>query len=85
MYIHLGNDKVVSDSEVIGVFDIENTSVSKNTKDFLSSSEKKGNIINVSYEMPKTFIITKKKDKNTTVYISQISAATLKKRGIELL
>ena len=38
MYLHLGEDIVVCDNEIIGIFDIENTSVSKITKDFLSSS-----------------------------------------------
>lgn len=41
MYLHLGNDIVVNEKDIIGVFDIENTSVSKHTKEFLAQSEKK--------------------------------------------
>ena len=34
MYIHLGQDTVVSTDSIIGIFDIENTSVSRDTKAF---------------------------------------------------
>ncbi len=82
MYLHLGEETVVRGKDLIGIFDIENTSVSKHTKDFLAVSEKRGNVFNVSYEMPKSFIVCNdgKKEK---VYISQISAATLKKRSLK--
>lgn len=80
MYLHLGQDVVIRTKEIIGVFDIEKTSVSKKTKEFLAKSKKHAEIITVSYEMPKSFIITKK-DKKEIIYISQISAQTLLKRA----
>ncbi len=79
MYIHLGGEYVVSQEDVIGIFDLENTTVSKHTRDFLNKSEKRKEVINVSYELPKSFILTSKKNKNK-VYISQISPTTLNKR-----
>ena len=82
MYIHLGEETVVRSADVIGIFDIENTSVSKHTKEFLAYSEKSGNVVNVSYEMPKSFVICENSGKET-VYISQISAATLSKRSLK--
>ncbi len=80
LYLHLGQEVVVKTSDIIGIFDLEKTSTSKKTKDFLVSATKRDEVITVSYEMPKTFIITKNKDK-TTVYISQISSTTIKKRA----
>lgn len=79
MYIHLGGDYVVFEDEIIGIFDLENTTVSKHTRQFLNLSEKRKEVINVSYELPKSFVLTSKKNKNK-VYISQISPATLNKR-----
>jgi len=32
MFIHLGQDTVVNDKEIVGIFDIENTTISKNTR-----------------------------------------------------
>ena len=84
MYLHLGEETVVKGKNIIGIFDIENTSVSKHTKDFLARSEKNGSVFNVSYEMPKSFIVCREKaEDHDTVYISQISAATLKKRAFK--
>jgi len=79
MYIHLGGEYVVSQDDIIGIFDLENTTVSKATRKFLNLSEKRKEVINVSYELPKSFILTSKKNKNK-VYISQISPGTLNKR-----
>lgn len=84
MYLHLGQDIVVRSSDIVGIFDIENTSVSKITKEYLGEQEKKHRVINVSAELPKSFIVCKdqKDDEDKiTVYISQISCATLKKRS----
>ena len=79
MYLHLGEQTVVNDRYIIGIFDIENTSVSKDTRDFLRAKNGVYTVVNVSYEMPKSFVVCSDGGK-TTVYISQISAATLRKR-----
>lgn len=79
MYLHLGRDTVVRLDDVIGIFDIENATIAKATRSYLTAAEKKGSVVNVSQEMPKSFCVCCEKNK-TTVYISQISSATLKKR-----
>ena len=81
MYLHLGEDTVVCDKDIIGIFDIENTSVSKHTKEFLNAAGKGRKTFNVSYEMPKSFVICCDKTGKETVYIAQISASTLRKRS----
>ena len=80
MFLHLGNDVLINTKNLIGIFDIEKSSISKFTKEFLGNAEKTKRIVNVSYEMPKSFIVCLDEDLNETVYISQISTATLKKR-----
>ena len=80
MYIHLGNDYIINDKEILGIFDIENTSIGKATKDFLANAEKQGNVIYTSYEMPKSFIVCNKNGVEK-VYVSQLSPSTLRKRN----
>ena len=80
MYVHLGNETVVKEDEIIGIFDIETTTVSQKTRIFLEKSEKNKIVKNVSYELPKSFIVTNNKKENS-VYISQISPLTLQKRS----
>lgn len=79
MYLHLGQDTVVNVKNIVGFFDIENTTVTKNTKEFLNKSTKDGKVINVSQEMPRSFIVFLENNREI-VYISQISVATLRKR-----
>ena len=82
MYLHLGQNTVVSDKEIIGIFDLDSTTVSKITRDFLNISEKEKRVINVGepYELPKSFIISGKRE-NSRGYISQLAGATLQKRA----
>ena len=80
MYLHLGNDTVVSSKDIIGIFDLETTTVSKSSRYFLARAEKNGEVFNVSYELPKSFIVCNKTDGGKIIYISQISCSTLLKR-----
>ncbi|MBR2044130.1 MAG: DUF370 domain-containing protein [Clostridia bacterium] len=85
MYIHLGQDTVVKKADIIGIFDLDTATVSKRTRDYLAKAEKAGRVINVSTELPKSFIVCTKNNEQI-IYISQISSATLLKRsesGIE--
>ncbi|MBQ8623274.1 MAG: DUF370 domain-containing protein [Oscillospiraceae bacterium] len=80
MFLHLGNDHMVEIKNIVAIFDIENASTSKITKEFLALAGKSKRVISCSYELPKSFVVTLDKDFTELVYISAISAATLKKR-----
>lgn len=82
MHLHIGGDYTVRKSEIVGIMDIENTSVSKITREYFKNAEKSGKVINVSSDLPKSFIITESK-KEIKVYISPISSATLLRRATE--
>lgn len=81
MYLHIGNEIIVSDRNIIGIFDIENTSVSKFTRDFLRKKQEEGRVVNVTNEIPKSFVVCQGKNGRETVYLSQLAASTLKKRS----
>ena len=80
MYLHLGMDKVITFDEIIGIFDLDTTTVSKSTRNFLAKAEKAGIVENICYDLPKSFIVCKTKSGEDKVYISQISSQTLLKR-----
>ena len=80
MYLHLGQSTVINLKEIVGIFDLDNTTVSKKTRDYLSLSEKEGRVTVVSQELPKSFIVCHSKDEKNRVYLSQISTSTLFKR-----
>lgn len=79
MYLHLGQDTVVTAESIVGMFDIDACTVSKKTRDFLANAEKKGRVVNVSFELPRSFVVCEK-DGKTVVYITQLSTKTLLNR-----
>ena len=79
MYLHLGQSSVIRTKDILGLFDLDTTTISKHTRDYLGTAEKRGRVVNVTQELPKSFIVTT--GGTTKVYISQISAQTLKKRS----
>jgi len=80
MYLHLGQNVVVPESDVIGIFDLDNTTGSHITRKFLNDAEKSGSVVNVSDELPRSFIVSGK-NKEITIYLSQLSPQTLNKRS----
>lgn len=80
MYLHLGQSTVITLNEIIGIFDLDNTTVSKKTRDYLSTAEKEGRVKVVSQELPKSFIVCSSEKEKNSVYLSQISTSTLLKR-----
>lgn len=80
MYLHLGQEVVVSVKNVIAIFDMETTTISKITKEFLMVAEEEGFIVNVSDDLPKSYVICEI-DGKSTIYISPISSSTLYKRA----
>jgi len=83
MYLHLGSDVVVLKKSIIGIFDLDTATISKHTKKYLALAEKEGRVINVSYELPKSFVVSIEKN-SSVVYISQLSSQTLNKRFTQL-
>lgn len=75
MFVYLGNDTTVKKDDVIGIFDIEECSVSRITADFLNASQKQGRVVSVSDEMPKAFVVCTDK-----TYITNVSNSTINKR-----
>ena len=82
MYLHLGQSVVIPYDDIIGFFDLDITTQSKRTREFLSKMQSQGLVTNVSEEIPASFVLSKK-DGKTTVFLSRISTKTLAKRIIQ--
>lgn len=79
MYLHLGKSTVVRFADVVGIFDLDNSSQSHLTRAYLHQAEKAGQVINVSEELPKSFVVCD--DGRQTVYLSQLASSTLLRRS----
>ena len=80
MYLELGQETVITDKNILGIFDLDNTTVSKATREYINKASKNGECITVSFEeLPKSFIVTAK-DNKKEIYISPLNTSTIFKR-----
>lgn len=85
MYLHLGQSVVVPYRDVIGLFDLDNTTASHITRAALERAEREGRVINVGEDLPKSFAVCQPPSGRgrgkAVVYLSQLSTATLLRRA----
>ena len=80
MYLEIGQEKIIIDKNILGIFDLDNTTVSKATREYINTASKKGECITVSLEeLPKSFIVTTEKN-DRKIYISPFNTSTIFKR-----
>lgn len=80
MYLHLGSSVVIRQRDVVGIFDLDNTTSSRITRDLLTRAQQEGRVVTVGDDLPKSFLLCRDEAGTTTVYLSQLSSATLLKR-----
>ena len=76
MYLYLGNDAVVRSGDIVGIFDLDNTTWSVHTRRFLSAAEKNNTLKNTAEDIPKSFVVCT----DDTVILSQPNTSILAKR-----
>ena len=81
MYLHIGQNEIIPDRRIIGIFDLDKCSSSKRTRDYLSDAEKEGVVLDVSGDIPKSFVVGDHPYHRQIVYLSQLNAVTLQKRA----
>ena len=78
MYLNIGSDMAVREKSVIGIFDMDNTSTSRRTREFLEKCEKEGLVVPCD-DLPKSFVLTAEYGLNR-VYLTGLNASTLERR-----
>lgn len=78
MYLSIGNDFAVRESSIIGIFDMDNTTTSKRTREFLAAAEKEGLVVPCD-DLPKAYVLTAEYGM-TRVHLTSLSSSTLEKR-----
>ena len=79
MYLQIGTEDFIKSEDIIGIFDLDNTTVNKATRDYLNSAQKEDIVKTVSFDLPKSFIVTEEGGERR-VYISALNTATIYKR-----
>ena len=78
MYLFLGGETIVNADDLLGIFDLDSTTLSASTRHFLNIAQKENRVVNTSSELPKSFAVQARK--NPEVYICQPNVTTLKRR-----
>lgn len=79
-YLHIGQNVMLPDKRIIGIFDLDNTSTSKHTRNFLKQAEQDGVVMSACEDLPKAFIVCDHPYHKQIVYLSQLNTKTLEKR-----
>lgn len=80
MYLRISNSCVIAKSDIIGIFDMDNTTVSRQGRDFLPEAEKNGLLIYSADELPKSYVVTEHEG-TMSVYLSSLSSKVLINRA----
>ena len=80
-FLHIGQNVMVNDRRIIGIFDLDITSQSAQTRRFLDQAEQEGVVLPVCDDIPKSFLVCDHPYHRQIVYISQLNTQTLVKRA----
>lgn len=79
MYLYLGQTTMVAHRDIIGIFDLDNTSWSHRTRRFLAQAQQTGTLVALGHDLPRSFLLCGD-GRHSTVYMSQFNTATLIRR-----
>ena len=81
MYLHLGQNVMVRNQDVLGIFDLDNTTWSFRTRRFLEREEQEGRVDAVGDDLPRSFILANDREGIPRIYLTPLSPAALSARG----
>lgn len=81
MYLHLGQNEIITKHRIIGIFDLDKCSYGKRTREYLAAAEDEGVVLDISGDLPKSFVVCDHPYHPQIVYLSQLNTSTLKNRA----
>nr|WP_275962278.1 extracellular matrix/biofilm biosynthesis regulator RemA family protein [Pseudoflavonifractor capillosus] len=79
--MYLGQNVMMPDEDIVGIFDLDNTTWSHRTRKLLDRAEEEGRVIFVGEDLPRSFIVCETEEGEEVVFLSQFNTATLAKRA----
>ncbi len=81
-YLHIGQNVMLEDKRIFGIFDLDNTSTSKITREFLNTAEQDSVVQTACEDIPKSFVVCDHPYRRQMIYISQLNSPTLLTRAL---
>jgi hypothetical protein len=83
MYLHLGQNEIVPDRRIIGIFDLDKAAYGRRAQEYLKKAEEEGVVLDISGDLPRSFVVCDHPYHRQIVYLSQLSPAALERRAAE--
>ena len=80
MYLHIGNGVNIKKKNIIGIFDLDSSTISGITKKYISKNQRLGNITYADLDLPRAFVLHDDGQGNYKIKLSRISSQGLKIR-----
>lgn len=77
IYLNVGAGKSIPERDIVGIFDMDTSTISPVSRRFLSEAEREKKTESPSFEIPKSFIVYRAPDGEIKVCFSQFSSASL--------
>ena len=81
MYLHIGQNEILPEKRIIGIFDMDKATYNRRAMEFLTRAEQEGVVLDISGDIPKSFVVCDPPYHRQIVYLSQLNPATLQKRA----
>jgi hypothetical protein len=83
MLLYIGEDMAIPEEEILGIFDLDNTSTSHRTRTFLRKMEEQGRVESPKgNDIPRSFLLCSRQGE-LCIALSCSTTATLRKRHEE--
>lgn len=81
MYLHIGQNEILPERRIIGIFDLDRCSTSKKTREYLFRAERDGVVLDASGDLPRSFVVCDHPYHPQIVYLSPLNSVTLQRRS----
>ena len=81
MYLHIGQNELLPEKRIIGIFDMDKATYGRRAMEFLTRAEREGVVLDISGDIPKSFVVCDCPYHLQIVYLSQLNPATRQKRS----
>jgi hypothetical protein len=76
MYLHAGSNKNIRKKDIIGIFDMDNATISRTTRQYLSRADSRGEVSAACEELPRAFVLYRE-GKDNKICFSPLSSVAL--------
>lgn len=77
MYIDIATDFLVNGNDIVGIFDLDNTTAAgRHTMNYLNEKQKQNKVTYLIKDIPKSFVVMN----NGEVFVVELSSQILRKR-----